>query len=132
MPTEARTPTATSSLSARSRWRGGAVPGSVVRQTSSSTVGTENVTETSARAASLRQKLRITDDQRPAGDDVEWVRGVAQHLDARARQPVPALGRLVWIGGGADHDVLRRPARARELARASDSAMFTFTRIDVP
>ena len=37
--------------SARSRWRGGAVPGSVRRQTSSSSVGTENVTETSARFA---------------------------------------------------------------------------------
>ena len=51
MPTEARTPASTSVRSARRRWRGGAVPGSVVRQTSSSTVGTENVTETSARAA---------------------------------------------------------------------------------
>ncbi len=51
MPTEARTPASTSARSARSRWRGGAVPGSVVRQTSSSSVGTENVTETSARRA---------------------------------------------------------------------------------
>ncbi len=50
MPTLAFTPASTSSRSARSRWRGGAVPGSVVRQTSSSSVGTENVTDTSARA----------------------------------------------------------------------------------
>ena len=51
MPTDARTPASTSTRRARSRWRGGAVPGSVVRQTSTSSVGTENVTETSARRA---------------------------------------------------------------------------------
>ncbi len=48
IPTLAFTPPSTSSFSARSRWRGGAVPGSVVRQTSSSSVGTENMIETSA------------------------------------------------------------------------------------
>ena len=49
MPTDAFTPASTSCRSARSRCRGGAVDGSVVRQTSSSSVGMENVTETSAR-----------------------------------------------------------------------------------
>ena len=51
MPTLARMPASTSVFSARSRWRGWAVPGSVRRQTSSSSVGTENVTETCARRA---------------------------------------------------------------------------------
>ena len=51
MPTLARTPASTSVFRARSRWRGCAVPGSVLRQTSSSRVGTEKVTETLARRA---------------------------------------------------------------------------------
>ena len=51
MPTLARTPASTSVVSARRRCRGGAVPGSVVRQTSGSSVGTEKVTLTSARRA---------------------------------------------------------------------------------
>ena len=49
MPTEALHARRDERDSARSRWRGGAVPGSVDRQTSSSSVGTEKVTETSAR-----------------------------------------------------------------------------------
>ena len=115
MPTEARTPTATSSLqrpeplARRGRARLGRPPDVVVD-------GRHRERDRDVGACcGLREKLSITDDQRPAGDDVEWVRGVAQHLDARTRQPVPAFGRLVWIGGGADHDVLPRPARAREL-----------------
>ena len=44
-------PASTSFESARSRCRGGAVPGSVRRQISASRVGIENVTETSARRA---------------------------------------------------------------------------------
>ena len=51
MPTPALIPASTSCFSARSRWRGGAVPGSVVFQTSWSSVGTENMTETSVRRA---------------------------------------------------------------------------------
>ena len=55
IPTPAFTPAATSLLSASSRRRGGGVPGSVRRQTSSSSVGTEKTTPTSARdAASTR------------------------------------------------------------------------------
>ena len=54
MPTPALMPASTSVVSARSRCRGGAVPGSVFCQTSWSSVGTEKVTWTSARrAASL-------------------------------------------------------------------------------
>ena len=48
IPTLALTPASTSSFSARSRWRGCAVDGSVLRHTSSSSVGTENVTATDA------------------------------------------------------------------------------------
>ena len=51
IPTDARMPAPTSCSSARRRWRGGAVPGSVSRQTSTSSVGTEKVTDTSARRA---------------------------------------------------------------------------------
>ncbi len=51
MPTLALIPASTSVFRARRRWRGCAVPGSVRRQTSSSSVGIENVTETEARRA---------------------------------------------------------------------------------
>jgi hypothetical protein len=61
IPTLALTPASTSRERARSRWRGGAVPGSVRRQISSSRVGTENVTETRARhAASARTSTSRT------------------------------------------------------------------------
>ena len=40
--------------------RGGAVPGSVVRQTSSSRVGIERLTETGARGAALLQHVDVT------------------------------------------------------------------------
>ena len=61
MPTPALTPASTSFCTALSRWRGWAVDGSVLRQTSSSSVGIENVTETSARrAASTRTSMSRT------------------------------------------------------------------------
>ena len=58
MPTLASMPASTSCVSARSRCRGGAVPGSVVLQTSWSSVGTENVTDTSARRAASASTSR--------------------------------------------------------------------------
>ena len=61
MPTPARIPAPVSALTALSRWRGCAVEGSVFRQTSWSSVGIENVTETSARlAASVRTSMSRT------------------------------------------------------------------------
>ena len=61
IPTDAFTPASTSVFSARSRWRGCAVDGSVFRHTSSSSVGMENVTETFARlAASARTSTSRT------------------------------------------------------------------------
>ena len=131
IPTEARTPASTSVVSARSRCRGGAVPGSVVRQTSSSSVGTENVTRRRCPRR-LGEQLGVAHDQRAARDDRERIGDVAQHLDAGARQPVAPLGRLVRIGGGADRDPARRPSCGGRARRRSTSAMFTFTRIDVP
>ena len=58
IPTDTRTPASTSRESARSRCRGGAVPGSVRLQTSWSSVGTENVTLTSARRAASTSTSR--------------------------------------------------------------------------
>ena len=49
MPTRASIPASVSSLIALSRCRGCAVDGSLLRQTSSSSVGIENVIETFAR-----------------------------------------------------------------------------------
>ena len=51
MPTPTSRPASTSMVSARSRWRGGAVPGSVRRHTSGSSVGTEKVIDAPARRA---------------------------------------------------------------------------------
>ena len=58
MPTPASIPASTSAERARSRWRGGAVPGSVVRQTSGSSVGTENMIETFVRLAASASTSR--------------------------------------------------------------------------
>ena len=61
IPTPTLIPASTSVFSAFSRWRGCAVDGSVFRQTSSSSVGIENVTETEARrAASTRTSTSRT------------------------------------------------------------------------
>jgi hypothetical protein len=49
--TPASMPASTRHRTARNRWRGGGVPGSVVRQTSSSRVGIEKLTEIFARDA---------------------------------------------------------------------------------
>jgi hypothetical protein len=51
-------PASTSVLTAFRRWRGWAVDGSLRLQTSSSTVGTENVTETDARRAASTSTSR--------------------------------------------------------------------------
>ena len=119
MPTLALMPASTSVDSARSRWRGGAVPGSVVRQTSGSSVGTENITETSVRRDASCEHVDVAHDQRPARDDPERRSPRAEHLDARARQPVAALGGLVRVGGGADRDLLAAATTgARARARA--------------
>ncbi len=113
--TPASIPASRSTARARSRWRGGAVPGSVRRHTSSSSVGTEKLTLTRARSDSLSEDIDVAHDQRPPRDDVERVRGHSERLEAAAGEPVPALGRLVRVGGGADGDGLAAPGLPREL-----------------
>ena len=82
-----------------------------------SSVGTENITETSVRRRRLLQDVDVAHDQRPARDERERRPRPREHLDAGARQPVAALGGLVRVGRGADRDLLAAPRRARELAR---------------
>ena len=118
--------------SARRRWRGGAVPGSVVRQTSASSVGTENVTETVARRAASASTSTSRTISGPRVMIENGCRRPAEHLDARPRQPVSALGRLVRIGRGADRDRLAAARTAARARAASTSATFTLTRIERP
>ena len=87
---------------------GGAVPGSVSRQISRSRVGIENVTPTSARSPANGQDIDIAHDHRAAGDEADRRARLAERLDRAARQPEPALRRLVRVRRRAD----RRPARA--------------------
>ena len=116
MPTPALMPASTSVASARSRWRGGAVPGSVVRQTSWSSVGHREGDGDVGAPGRLLQDVDVADDQRPARDDHERRVGAAEHLDAGPRQAVAPLRRLIRVGGGADRDRLARHERRRELA----------------
>ena len=74
MPTRASIPASVSSLIARRRWRGCAVDGSLFRQTSSSSVGIENVIVTLRAARRLLEHVDVADDHRPARDDRERVR----------------------------------------------------------
>jgi hypothetical protein len=69
--------------SARSRWRGGAVPGSVRRQISGSSVGIENVTSTSARVAASRRTSR---SRTTIGPRVIRLKGLRASANA-CRQP---------------------------------------------
>ena len=115
IPTDARTPASTSTRSARSRWPGmsgaglGRAPDLVVERRHR-----ERHRHLCA-ARGLGEQLCVTDDQRPTGDDRERLRGIAQHLDARPRQPVAPLGRLVRVGGSTDRDRAAVPRTPREL-----------------
>ena len=117
IPTLVSIPASTSVVSARSRWCGGAVPGSVVRQTSRSSVGTENVTVTWARRAASARTSTSRTISGPRVMSENGLRRPAERLEASSRQPVAALGRLVGIGCRADHDLLAAPRRPCELAR---------------
>ena len=116
MPTPASIPASTRRRSARSRWRGGAVPGSVVRQIASSSVGTENVTWTVGASRRLGEDVDVADDHRAAGDDAERVPGLGERLEAAASQAEASLRRLVGIRGRPDDDRLVGPALPGELA----------------
>ena len=110
-----RMPASTRRRTISSRLRGGAVPGSVVRQTRSSSVGTETLTETSARRRRLLEHVDIPPDERAAGDDRGGGAGTRELDDARPGEPVATLGGLVRVGGGADRHLLPRPRAPREL-----------------
>jgi hypothetical protein len=71
------------------------------------------VTETSAR---LGEHVDVAHDERPARDDRERTFRVRERLDARARQAIAALRRLVRIGRRADRDGLALPRPPGELA----------------
>ena len=99
------------------RWRGGGVPGSLVRQTSSSSVPIEKLQRTRVRSAAAASTSR---SRMIIGDFVRIENGLprlAERLDDPARQPVAALGRLVGIGVRAHRDVVAAPARLAQLAR---------------
>jgi hypothetical protein len=75
-------------------------------------------TVTSARRAAAAEHVDVADDQRPARDDPERIRRVAEDFDARAREPVAALRRLVRASVAApDHDAVALPHDAREPRR---------------
>jgi hypothetical protein len=59
-------------------------------------------------------KLTDTHDERATGDDRERVPALVEGLQAAAREPETALGRLVGIGGGADRDGFTSPGALRE------------------
>ena len=82
MPTPVRIPASTSCCSARSRCCGGAVPGSVRRQISSSSVGIENVTETSATRAAAARTSRSRTISGPRVMIANGFAAVGEHLDA--------------------------------------------------
>ena len=79
IPTATLMPPSTSRLSTRSRCRGGAVPGSVVRQTRSSSVGTENVTRTSARREA---SCSTSTSRRMSGPRVMMLKGLCASSSA--------------------------------------------------
>ena len=107
------------------------MPGSVVRQISWSSVGTENVTVTSARpAASASTSMSRT----IIGPRVMIENGVAARpstsMHARVSLYRPSAG---WYGSvAAPIATSRRFHDGRASSRRSTSATFTFTRIDRP
>ena len=110
-----RMPASTRRRTISSRRRGGAVPGSVVRQTRSSRVGTETLTETSAPSGCLLEHVDVTPDERAARDDRDRCARARELDDARAGEAIATLRRLVRVGSGTDRHLLARPGAAGEL-----------------
>ena len=132
MPTPTLIPASTSSLSARRRWRGCAVLGSVLRQTSSSSVGIEKVTATLGAPRRFGEDVDVAHDHRPARDQLERVRRTRRApRGSRASAgsgPRPA-------GRGRSRRRSRRtrpPTTAGRAPARSTSATLTLTRIEVP
>ena len=116
MPTPTLMPASTSCVSARSRWCGGAVPGSVRRQISCRASGSRTSRRPSRAARGCAEHVEVADDHRAARDDRERVRGVGRAPRCTRASAVAALRRLVRIGRRADHDGLALPRRSRQLA----------------
>ena len=97
-------PPSVSRRSARSRAAGTGERSSSSRASRASAVASEMLTVTSWRWRERLEKIEIAGDERRLGDDAdrEPVIG-AQHLQDPAGKPELPLGRLVGIGGGADH-----------------------------
>jgi hypothetical protein len=124
-------PAATSSLIARSRWRGCAVDGSVRLHTSSSTVGIENVTPTLARRAARSSTSR---SRTIIGPRVMIENGFAASAStsrhARVSRYRPSAG---WYGSvAAPIATCSFSQLARASSRASTSATLILTRIERP
>ena len=103
--------------SASTRFQGGGVPGSLMRQTSSSSVPIEKLTRTLVRSAAASRtsvsRWTIVDFVRMENG----LRAAPSCLDDAARELVAALALLVGIGVRPHRDVVAAPARARELGR---------------
>ena len=95
---------------------GGAVPGSVVRQTRSSRVGSGEAHLGARPPSGFLQHVDVADDERAAGDDRERRPARVELGEARARQPEPPLGGLVRIRRRPERDLLALPRPPRELA----------------
>ena len=118
-PTLVRMPASTSRRTISSRCRGGAVPGSVVRQTPVVERRHRHVDRHLGPRRRLLEHVDVAPDERPAGDDRDRCARSGELDDAGTRQPIAPLGRLVRVGGGADRHLLARPGPPREL-RAQD------------
>ena len=110
-------PASFSRATASTRRQGGGVPGSLMRQTSSSSVPIEKFTRTSVRSRRGREHVEVAQDHRRLGEDRERVARRAERLDDAAREAVAALALLVGVGVRAHRDVLAVPARPRQLGR---------------
>ena len=117
--TPALTPASRSCRTARSRWSGCAVPGSSARQASSSTVGTLMQTVQPAPASMLREQSASRTTIGPLVTSPTGVRPASSASSEPARELVVPLDRLIRIGRGAERDLLARPRRLVELARAA-------------
>ena len=130
IPTEAWMPASTSRESARSRWRGGAVPGSVLPPDLLVERRHRERDRDLGPARGLGEDVDVAHDHRPARDQPERVRGVARAPRCRRASagsgPRPA---------GTDRSP-RRSRRSRRATRAAPargrrtSATFALTRIE--
>ena len=116
MPTPTSMPAAARRRTASSRLAGGAVPGSVVRQTCSSSVGSEKNTCAPARSVAFCRTIDVAHDERPARDDRERRPRRVELDEAGAREPESTFGGLVRVRRRPECHLVAPPRAARELA----------------